>query len=78
MALLACAFAFFCLTGLDTQSTAADSTYDFSAIVREIVAAGRLPDLRWPDFSDRQIDVRKFYDSAGYAPAWLKQQCADP
>ncbi len=78
MALLAGAFAFFCLTELDTQSTAADSTYDFSAIVREIVAAGRLPDLRWPDFSDRQMDVRKFYDSAGYAPAWLSNNVPTP
>jgi murein L,D-transpeptidase YcbB/YkuD len=44
---------------------------EFSATLREISAAGRLPDLRWPDFSDYRVLVSNFYDSSGYAPAWL-------
>ena len=43
----------------------------FSVALREIAAAGKLPDLRWPDFSDYRIHVTNFYDSIGYAPAWL-------
>jgi murein L,D-transpeptidase YcbB/YkuD len=42
-----------------------------SATLRAIVAAGRLPDLRWPDFSDYRTLVTKFYESAGYFPVWL-------
>ena len=39
-------------------------------ILRQIVEAGRLPDLRWSDFSDYQASVRNFYAAAGYALAW--------
>jgi L,D-transpeptidase YcbB len=40
--------------------------------LREMVAAGRLADLRWPDFSDYRADVQSFYEPGGYAPAWLR------
>ena len=43
-----------------------------SAALRQIADAGRLEDLRWPDFSDYRQHVRNFYDPAGYAPAWLR------
>src|SRR5215831_1667678 len=43
-----------------------------TAELRRIVAAGRLDDLRWPDFSDYQKHVSEFYESAAYAPAWVK------
>jgi hypothetical protein len=29
-----------------------------------LIAAGRLPDLHWPDFADHQADVAKFYSSS--------------
>jgi murein L,D-transpeptidase YcbB/YkuD len=45
---------------------------EFSATLREIAAAGRLPDLRWPDFSDYRVHITNFYDATGYAPAWLR------
>lgn len=48
-----------------------DSLQAFSAALHEIVAGGRLPNLRWPDFPDFQFDTEKFYDSIGYSPAWL-------
>jgi murein L,D-transpeptidase YcbB/YkuD len=50
---------------------AATASPESSATLRSIVAAGRLPDLRWPDFSDYRALVAKFYESAGYVPVWL-------
>ncbi len=35
-----------------------------------ILNAGSLSDLRWPNFTDHRADVRKFYESGGYALAW--------
>ena len=43
-----------------------------SAALRAIVAAGRLPDLRWPNFSDYSAPVKSFYETSNYASAWLK------
>jgi L,D-transpeptidase YcbB len=51
---------------------AADVPSQFSVTLRQIVTAGRLPDLRWPDFSDYLSHVANFYDPAGYSPAWLR------
>ena len=51
---------------------AADAPAQFSATLRQIVTAGRLPDLRWPDFSDYRIHAANFYDPADYSPAWLR------
>jgi len=42
-----------------------------AAKLREIVASGRLEDLRWPDFSDYKAHLANFYEPADYAPAWL-------
>ncbi len=42
------------------------------AALREIVASGKLSDLRWPDFPDYKIHLKNFYEPAGYAPAWLR------
>jgi murein L,D-transpeptidase YcbB/YkuD len=58
---------------VDVDSNArADAASEASATLREIAAAGRLSDLRWPDFSDYRSHVANFYDAAGYAPAWLR------
>jgi len=40
--------------------------------LRGIVQAGTLPDLRWPDFSDYQKNVQKFYESYGYSLPWVR------
>ena len=37
-----------------------------------IADAGRLADLRWPDFSDYRLHVQNFYQPSGYAVAWLR------
>jgi murein L,D-transpeptidase YcbB/YkuD len=42
------------------------------SVLRAIVQAGTLSDLRWPDFSDYQNHVRKFYESYGYSLLWVK------
>src|SRR5215831_11291894 len=39
--------------------------------LRDIVAAGRLSDLRWPNFSDYSVQVKSFYETSNYAVAWL-------
>ncbi len=58
---------------LGSQSLAtADASSQFSVTLHQITASGRLSDLRWPDFSDYQVHVANFYDAAGYAPAWLR------
>lgn len=49
----------------------ANASSEFGAMLRQIVATGHHSDLRWPDFSDYRIHVGNFYDSGGYAPAWL-------
>jgi murein L,D-transpeptidase YcbB/YkuD len=43
-----------------------------NAALREIVASGRLSDLRWPDFSDYRAHLQSLYEPAGYAPAWVQ------
>ncbi len=37
-----------------------------------LVASGRLPDLRWPNFSDVRADVAEFYSLNGNTPAWVQ------
>jgi murein L,D-transpeptidase YcbB/YkuD len=43
-----------------------------SAALRQIADAGSLDALRWPDFRDYRVHVTKFYEPAGYTPAWLR------
>jgi hypothetical protein len=43
-----------------------------AAALKQIVASGRLADMRWPDFSDYKVLVDGFYAPAGYAPAWVQ------
>ncbi len=42
------------------------------AIVRTFLRAGRLGDLRWPNFSDYSGELQNFYSRRSYAPAWLR------
>jgi L,D-transpeptidase YcbB len=42
------------------------------ASLRAITQAGNFSDLRWPDFSDYQPAVQKFYDSYGGALPWVR------
>lgn len=40
------------------------------ALLRDQVATGHLAELRWPDFTDYQALVTKFYESGSYETAW--------
>jgi len=41
------------------------------ASLRVILQAGNLPDLRWPDFSDYDKHLQKFYESYNYSLPWV-------
>jgi L,D-transpeptidase YcbB len=43
-----------------------------SAQLHAIAAAGRLPDLRYPDFSDYRLHFQHVYDASNFAPVWLR------
>jgi len=45
---------------------------DAQASLRAIIQAGNIPDLRWPDFSDYEKHLQKFYDSYGYSLVWVR------
>src|SRR4030095_13693505 len=47
-----------------------------AARIRQIIASGRLPVLRWPDFSDYKIHLESFYESSEYSPAWIRESQA--
>jgi murein L,D-transpeptidase YcbB/YkuD len=42
------------------------------AALQAIIQAGKLPDLRWPDFSDYDKHLQKFYDSYAYSLPWVR------
>src|SRR5215469_10530138 len=46
--------------------------------ISNIIAAGRLDGMRWPDFRDYQVWLKKFYDPAVYAPAWIQGNAPSP
>ena len=50
---------------------ASPQAVDASARLRQIVADGKLPELRWPDFSDYRAHVQNFYQPTDYALAWI-------
>jgi murein L,D-transpeptidase YcbB/YkuD len=43
-----------------------------SARLHAIAAAGKLADLRWPDFSDYQLHFQHVYDAVNFAPVWVR------
>jgi L,D-transpeptidase YcbB len=43
-----------------------------SSDIQNLVSSGKLEGMRWPDFSDYRIWLQKFYEPAGYAPAWVQ------
>jgi L,D-transpeptidase YcbB len=59
--------------GLLTAVAQQMGTSDVPTQLRGIAAAGQLPELRWPDFSDYRGHVQNFYQPSGYAPAWIRE-----
>ena len=60
--------------GCRTASKAAQSidAPSHASELQPLVTAKTLAGLHWPDFSDIQPEVRKFYESRNYALAWSK------
>jgi murein L,D-transpeptidase YcbB/YkuD len=54
------------------RTASAADTSGAAPLLQAIVASGKLADARWPDFKDYQPQVQAFYQSANYAPAWLR------
>jgi L,D-transpeptidase YcbB len=50
---------------------AADAATESAAVIRAVVAAARLPEMRWPDFPFYQDEMRGLYEPVGYAPVWF-------
>ena len=46
--------------------------------LRQIVDAGRLDALRWPNFSDYRLHVKNFYAPTSYELAWTRSGQASP
>ena len=59
-------------------TAAAPASSESKNVLREIVAAGRLDDLRWPDFPDYREQVKAFYETSGYDLAWVHDNQATP
>ena len=48
------------------------------AVLRGLLAAGRVPGARWPDFSGHLDDVNRLYASTGGSPVWFEQGRISP
>ena len=40
--------------------------------IKNLANSGTLEDLRWPNFRDYRTSLKKFYESTGFAPAWVQ------
>src|SRR3984957_16372269 len=49
-----------------------------TADLNALIAAGTLPDLRWPNFTDYRDNVKKFYAAGGDSIAWIQNGKASP
>lgn len=47
-------------------------TADAASTLRSIVAAARVSDLRWPDFTDYRQSLQAFYTPTSFQLAWLR------
>jgi murein L,D-transpeptidase YcbB/YkuD len=46
--------------------------------IQNLVTAGNLDGMRWPNFSDYSSWLQKFYEPAAYAPAWVQNSQPTP
>src|SRR5271166_1078082 len=54
------------------SAKAAELSPEGQAWLRTAISTGSLPDLRWPDFSDYNKHLQKFYEFNGYSLWWVK------
>jgi murein L,D-transpeptidase YcbB/YkuD len=69
--ILALAVGLACASNPNSQSRAASPPAAHDGI-RDLVASGKLDDLRWPDFPDYKTHLTSFYGSSSYQPAWIQ------
>ena len=43
-----------------------------AARIQTLISAGKLEGMRWANFSDYKTRLQKFYEPAGYTPAWVQ------
>lgn len=56
-----------------TQPPAASpAATPLSVRLQEIAAAGKLSELRWPNFSDYRTDFLRLYQASNFSPLWLR------
>jgi murein L,D-transpeptidase YcbB/YkuD len=55
-----------------SQSVDVAPTTEGGKLVSSLVEAGRMDELRWPDFSDYRAHLRNFYAPNGYHLAWVR------
>ena len=53
------------------QATPVNSSA-IEGLLRSQIATGHLAELRWPDFTDYQALVTRFYESGSYGTAWAE------
>jgi murein L,D-transpeptidase YcbB/YkuD len=46
--------------------------------LRDLVTAGQLAELRWPNFVDYRTDVQTFYEASGFEGAWSRDSKPTP
>lgn len=54
------------------KSTSAENTAEYAENLKPLIAAKKLPFLRWPNFSDYAGAVATFYDDRNYEVAWTR------
>ena len=59
-------------SSLRPQDATASGDPQAETFLRNIVATGRLPELRWPNFYDYRTHVANFYEPTGYTLAWVR------
>jgi len=57
-----------------TPCDAAEDEETFEAVIAEIVAVGRHPDMKWPDFSDVRADIKRFYEEHQEMSGWFTER----
>src|SRR5215470_10920791 len=48
------------------------------ARIQNIVSAGSLASMRWPNFRDYRTSLQSFYQPVNYAPAWVEGKAPSP
>lgn len=61
---------------LGSQPAAQPLSAAGEGLLRSLVQAGELSDLRWPDFNDYRAHVAKFYEANAYALSWVSEMQA--